>query len=113
MQTPTEKPTKEKARILTDVDFKRATCPPGKNRHRLSDSGGLYLEVSPSGSKRWFWKLYPDGKESRLALGVYPAVTLKAARQARDTARKLRDTKAPTRFNSAEPKNSQAAPTKR
>ncbi|ASM76327.1 integrase [Vitreoscilla filiformis] len=77
--------------MLTDADCRNATCPPEKKRHRLTDSGGLYLEVSPSGSKRWFWKFYPDGKESRLALGVYPAVTLKAARQARDTARKLRD----------------------
>lgn len=74
--------------MLTDADCKNATCPPDKARKRLTDSGGLYLEVSPSGSKRWFWKLYKDGKESRLALGSYPAVSLKAARIARDTARR-------------------------
>jgi integrase len=73
--------------MLTDPDCKNATCPADKPRKRLTDSGGLYLEVSPSGSKRWFWKVYKDGKETRLALGSYPTVSLKAARQARDTAK--------------------------
>lgn len=77
--------------MLTDADCRNATCPPEKKRHRLTDAGGLYLEVSPSGSKRWFWKFYPDGKESRLALGIYPGVSLKAARLARDEARKTRE----------------------
>ena len=48
------------------------------------------MEVSPAGSRRWFWKFYPDGKESRMALGSYPEVTLKGARTARDDARKAR-----------------------
>lgn len=76
--------------MLTDADCKNATCPPGKPRVRLSDGGGLYLEVSPAGSRRWFWKFYPDGKESRLALGSYPAMSLKAARASRDKARHMR-----------------------
>lgn len=75
---------------LTDPDCRNASCPPDKKRVRLSDGDGLYLEVSPAGSKRWFWKFYPNGKESRLALGSYPKVTLKAARQARDDARRDR-----------------------
>jgi integrase len=54
---------------------------------RLTDAGGLYLEVAPNGGKRWFWKYYPDGKESRLALGRYPETTLRAARLARDAQR--------------------------
>ncbi|WP_239024388.1 tyrosine-type recombinase/integrase [Ramlibacter humi] len=54
---------------------------------RFTDSAGLYLEVSPGGSRRWFWKIYSDGKESRLALGSYPAVGLADARRARDAAR--------------------------
>jgi integrase len=56
---------------------------------RLTDAGGLYLEVAPNGSKRWFWKYYFADKEKRLALGSYPDVTLKAARTARDDARKV------------------------
>lgn len=76
--------------MLKDTDCRNATCPPELKRRRLTDGGGLYLEVSPGGSKRWFWKFYPDGKESRLALGSYPDITLKAARAARDDARKTR-----------------------
>ena len=76
--------------MLTEVQCKNATCPPDKKRLRLTDAGGLYLEISPAGSKRWFWKTYADGKEGRLALGGYPDVTLKAVRAARDAAKKDR-----------------------
>jgi integrase len=78
--------------MLTDADCRNAACPEGLKRRRLTDAAGLYLEVSPAGSKRWFWKFYPDGKESRLALGSYPDVSLKAARAVRDDARKTRQT---------------------
>ncbi|MES2716466.1 MAG: integrase arm-type DNA-binding domain-containing protein [Pseudomonadota bacterium] len=76
--------------MLTDKECSQSTCPTDKKKVRLTDGSGLYLEISAAGSKRWFWKFYPDGKESRLALGSYPDVTLKAARQARDDARKAR-----------------------
>lgn len=77
--------------MLTDPACKNAVCPPDKPRIRLSDAGGLYLEVTPNGSKRWFAKYRFDGKEKRLALGSYPGVTLKAAREGRDLARKARE----------------------
>lgn len=73
--------------MLTDAQCRNAICPPDKKRARLTDAGGLYLEISPAGSKRWFWKTYTDGKEGRLALGSYPTVTLTAARKARDAAK--------------------------
>ncbi|MEO5794909.1 MAG: integrase arm-type DNA-binding domain-containing protein [Rhodoferax sp.] len=73
--------------MLTDPECKNAICPPGKKRERLTCSGGLYLEVSPNGSKRWFWKYRKDGKEGRMALGSYPVVGPKAARLARDEAK--------------------------
>lgn len=76
--------------MLTDIKCKNAACPPEKRHARLTDGAGLYLEVSPKGSKRWFWKFYPEGKESRLALGSYPEVSLKDARAARDAARLTR-----------------------
>lgn len=75
--------------MLTEIACKAATCPADKARARYSDAGGLYLEVSSAGSKRWFWKYYFDGKEKRLALGNYPATKLKDVRMARDDARKL------------------------
>ncbi|MDP1650963.1 MAG: integrase arm-type DNA-binding domain-containing protein [Rubrivivax sp.] len=78
--------------MLTDTACRNATCPEGKARHRLADAGGLYLEVTPAGSRRWFVKYRHAGKERRLALGNYPDVTLKIAREGRDAARTVRQT---------------------
>ena len=63
-----------------------------KPRHasfKLFDERGLYLEVVPSGNKRWRLKYRFNGKEKRISLGVYPDVGLKLARDRRDEARKL------------------------
>lgn len=76
--------------MLTDTNCRNASCPADKPRARFADSGGLYLEVSPAGSKRWFVKFRINGKEKRLSLGSYPAVTLKAARDGREAARKVK-----------------------
>ena len=72
---------------LSDLAIK--TAKPGAKPIRLSDSGGLYLEVAPSGGKLWRLKYRFGGKEKRLALGKYPEVSLKDARERRDEARKL------------------------
>lgn len=72
---------------LTDAQCRNAVCPPDKARTRLADAAGLYLEVAPSGSRRWFWKYRFAGSEKRLALGAYPETALKQARLARDAAR--------------------------
>ena len=65
--------------MLTDAHCRNAICPPDSKQARFTDAGGLYLQVSPSGSKRWFYKYRTDGKEKQLALGSYPAVGLTAA----------------------------------
>jgi integrase len=72
---------------LTDQDCRNPTWPDGRTAGRLSDAGGLYLEVRPTGAKLWFWKYRIGGKEKRLALGAYPGVTLAKARLDRDAAR--------------------------
>ncbi|WP_028454604.1 tyrosine-type recombinase/integrase [Chitinilyticum litopenaei] len=54
---------------------------------KLSDALGLTLWVMPTGAKYWRWKYRWGGKEKSLALGVYPEVSLKEARQRRDAAR--------------------------
>ena len=72
---------------LTDTAVKNAK-PVGKVR-KMYDSGGLYLEIAPSGGKWWRLKFRFDGKEKRLSLGVYSDVSLKDARDRRDEARKL------------------------
>jgi hypothetical protein len=53
--------------MLTDAECKNANCPPDKPRKRQADAGGLNLEVSANGSRRWFWTYRMDGKEGRLA----------------------------------------------
>ena len=73
--------------MLTDAQCRSAVCPPDKKQARCADSGGMYLQVSPAGSKRWFLKYRVAGKEKRLALGSYPAVSLTVARKARDAAK--------------------------
>ena len=49
----------------------------------------MYLEVMPSGSKYWRLKYRFNGKEKKLALGVYPDVSLALARERMHDARKL------------------------
>ncbi len=67
---------------LTDASIRSAK--PGEKPIRLFDTGGLYLEVAPSGGKWWRLKYRFDGKEKRLSLGVYPEVSL-AGRKDKDT----------------------------
>jgi integrase len=55
----------------------------------MSDGGGLYLEVDPSGGKYWRFKYRFAGKEKRISLGVYDDVSLAGAREKRDECRKL------------------------
>jgi hypothetical protein len=73
--------------MLTNAECANACCPPERKQARFRDSGGLYLQVSPNGSKRWFLKYRTGGKEKQLALGSYPTVGLKEARLARDAAK--------------------------
>lgn len=72
---------------LTDVACKNAR--PGSKVRKLSDTQGLYLEINPSGRKYWRLKYRYLGKEKRLALGVYPEVSLAEAREGVGQARKL------------------------
>ena len=48
-------------------------------RHRAGD--GLYLNVSPSGSKSWVQRIVVHGRRRDIGLGPYPAVSLARARE--------------------------------
>lgn len=72
---------------LTNLKVKNAQ--PGKKATKHFDGSGLFLLVHPNGSKYWRLKYRFHGKEKTLALGVYPTVSLKAARAARDAAKRL------------------------
>lgn len=62
---------------------------PKEKQYKLSDERGLYLLVKPNGSRYWRMKYRFNGKEKKLALGVYPDVSLADARNRRDEARKM------------------------
>lgn len=71
---------------LTATAIKAAK--PKEKTYRMSDGGGLYLEVSKTGSRYWRMKYRYGGKEKRLSFGVYPAVSLASAREMRDEAKR-------------------------
>lgn len=71
---------------LTDTRIKAAK--PTDKVYKIYDADGLYIEVPPTGSKRWRFKYRINGKEKRISLGIYPEIGLKDAREKRDEARK-------------------------
>jgi integrase len=71
---------------LTDLAIKRAL--PGTKIIKLSDGGGLQLWITPDGAKRWRVAYRFHGVQKTLAIGVYPVVGLKDARNAREGARR-------------------------
>lgn len=73
--------------MLTDIKVRQAK--PGAKTLKLSDSQGLFLQISPSGGKWWRLAYRYMGKQKLLSLGTYPAVSLADARQRRDEAKKL------------------------
>ena len=80
---------------LTELKCKNAK--PKEKAYKLYDARGLYLEITPQGAKYWRFKYQLNDKEKRLAIGVYPEISLAEAREARDAARKLlRDNKDPS-----------------
>lgn len=71
---------------------------PTARPYKLADEKGLFVLVQPSGGMLWRFKYRTDGRdeagnpkrvEKKLALGTYPDVSLKDARELRDEARAL------------------------
>lgn len=72
---------------LTNTAIK--TARPKKKPYKLADEKGLYLLVEPKGGLLWRLKYRFNGKEKKLAIGIYPDIGLKEARDKRDEARSL------------------------
>lgn len=73
---------------LTHVRQAEAAKPEEKP-YKLNAGDGLFLEVTPKGAKRWRLRYFFAGKEKMLSLGLFPAVGLQDAKNARDDARRL------------------------
>ena len=72
---------------LSDTVIRQLKLPPSPLK--LFDGRGLFLLVTPEGHRRWRLKYRMHGKEKLLALGIYPDVSLKLARDRREQARQL------------------------
>lgn len=74
---------------LTDIAVKNAK--PKEKPYKLSDWGGMYLYVQPTGQKYWRYRYRFAGKQKTLAFGIYPTVSLADARERLNEARKVLD----------------------
>ncbi|MGJ7602775.1 tyrosine-type recombinase/integrase [Variovorax sp. LT1R20] len=74
-------------RVLTETQIRNAKAP--KGAIKLADPGGLFLLVQPGGTKLWRYRFWLQQKEGVLALGRYPDVSLKRARELHLEARSL------------------------
>ena len=72
---------------LTEVAIRAARA--AQRTYKVSDEKGLYLLVKPNGARLWRYKYRYAGIEKLLAIGRYPDVSLREARDRRDDARKL------------------------
>lgn len=72
---------------LTDLQVKNAK--PKEKEYKLSDGGGLYLLITPSGGKLWRLDYSFSGKRKTLFLKSYPEKSLSDARRDRADARAL------------------------
>lgn len=70
---------------LTDLAIRSAQ--PRDKGYKLTDAGGLYLFIAPSGSRLWRLKYRRGGVEKALSIGPYPKVGLAEARRERDSAK--------------------------
>lgn len=68
---------------------KVAEAKPTDRERKLSDGGGLYLLVKPNGTKAWRYKYRFNGRELTLAIGLFPEISLKQARQRHQSAREM------------------------
>jgi integrase len=72
---------------LTDTEIRKAKSTP--KPYMMTDGGGLYLWVTPSGGKLWRWGYRHGGKEKLMSHGMYPDVSLLMARKRHSAARTL------------------------
>jgi hypothetical protein len=73
--------------VLTDTQVRTAKIL--DKRYKLADERGLYLLVTPSGSRLWRFKYRMAGVEKLLSLASYPDTSLQKARTKRDAARTM------------------------
>jgi len=76
------------AKLLTDAAIRNLK--PKEKPYKVAAGEGLYLLISPTGGKLWRMNYRHNGKQKTLAIGGYPAVSLKSAKELRNKANELR-----------------------
>lgn len=72
---------------LTDIAVRKLKA---KDKpYKVSDGGGLFLWVTPSGGKLWRWSYRFERKQKLMTFGKYPDVPLALARERHMEGRKL------------------------
>ncbi|MFW1934681.1 tyrosine-type recombinase/integrase [Acinetobacter sp. ULE_I046] len=79
----------EKILFSTDREIKNLKA--SENRYTAKDAlaNGLFLDITTTGVKSWWYRYSLNGKQERLVLGRYPDLPLKDARQLRDESASL------------------------
>ena len=73
--------------MLTETEVE--AIKPVRYARKVSDGGGLYLLVTPKGGRCWRFAYRFARKYKKLALGMYPEITLERARSRHEFARNL------------------------
>ncbi|WP_171264796.1 tyrosine-type recombinase/integrase [Acinetobacter sp. ANC 4558] len=79
----------EKILFSTDREIKNLKA--GEKRYTAKDAlaNGLFLDITTTGVKSWWYRYSLNGKQERLVIGRYPDLSLKDARQVRDESASL------------------------
>lgn len=73
--------------LLTDTKLR--ALKPRPKVYRVADTGGLCIEIRPTGARLWRFRYRSGAKANMTGLGEYPAMTLQDARRERDRQKTL------------------------
>ena len=78
-------------KILFSTDREIKNLKAGEKRYTAKDAvaNGLFLDITTTGVKSWWYRYSLNGKQERLVIGRYPDLSLKDARQVRDESASL------------------------
>jgi len=75
--------------IIPLTDKKIQNAKPKEKKYKLSDGGGLFLEIRPNNSKLWRLKYRINGKAKEYAIGTLQNYSLQHAREKREELKRL------------------------
>jgi transposase-like protein len=86
---PAQPPMHQNSGAWARAKSERRALEPLRYARKICDGRGLYLLVTPNGSRYWRYNYRFQGKHKTLALGIHPDVSLDKARERHQIARTL------------------------